>query len=191
MNGVFYGFLGSASGSNVTAIEVSGSTNDFAYGINDSGQIVGTYSVINASPATSFVAGFLMNDNGKTFTTLEDPNGDHFTEVRGINNAGVIVGNYRDSNGSVHGFVATPGAGGTYSYTTLDDPAGHNFTSIQGINSPGQVVGSYDDSSSVAHGFVATPAGLGYSFTSLDDPGGVQGTAALDISDSGTIVGYL
>jgi uncharacterized membrane protein len=188
VNGLFFGFLGSTSNSKVTPLEVPGSTNTFAYGINDSGKAVGTYSVISATGG--YVAGFVTSDRGATFTTIEDPRADNFTEARGINNNGTIVGDYRDSSFVTHGFLATPGPGGTYSYTTLDDPSAVGATFILGINSLDQVVGYCGGPGNETHGFVATLIGSTYTFTDLDDPRGVRGTYGSGIDDSGTVVGY-
>ena len=44
---------------------------------------------------------------GTTFTSVTFP-GSTETRVRGINNAGTIVGRYTDSNGVIHGFSGTP-----------------------------------------------------------------------------------
>jgi probable HAF family extracellular repeat protein len=43
------------------------------------------------------------------FTTLDVPNA-NFTDARGINNSGRVVGTFSDPNGGYHGFVATPAA---------------------------------------------------------------------------------
>jgi hypothetical protein len=44
--------------------------------------------------------------SGSSFITIDVP-GAIFTEAFGVNNAGQIVGDYMDSSGVVHGFVAT------------------------------------------------------------------------------------
>ena len=66
------------------------------WGINDTGQIVGTYDGVNS---------FLYS--GGTFTTLVDPLAAGFTEALGINNMGQIVGSYEDGSGGFHGFLLT------------------------------------------------------------------------------------
>ena len=50
--------------------------------------------------------GFLYS--GGTYTTLDDPLGTEGTFASGINNAGQIVGDYYDSSGTLHGFLAGP-----------------------------------------------------------------------------------
>jgi hypothetical protein len=79
----------------------------FAYGINDSGAIVGTYR--NASLVRH---GYVREPDG-TFVTLDDPNAAALTysatnlgttSVR-INAAGVVVGLFTDAAGVRHGFM--------------------------------------------------------------------------------------
>src|SRR5271157_1793508 len=70
-----------------------------AYGINDSGVIVG-YSLVG--PAIDGVL-----DQGGVMTTLNFPGADS-TLLLQINNSGDIVGDYRNSDGIDHGFLATP-----------------------------------------------------------------------------------
>jgi probable HAF family extracellular repeat protein len=81
-----------------TTLDVPGSTQTFANGINASGQIVGWYD-----DDTGPVA-FLL-DQG-SYTTLNVP-GAYYTSANGINDAGQIVGTYGDAGGT-HGFLATP-----------------------------------------------------------------------------------
>jgi probable HAF family extracellular repeat protein len=123
----------------------------YAYGINDSGEVVGSYET---SYSSSQQHGFLYQ-NG-TYTTIDDPNaGSGGTYATGINNSGIIVGNYSDSSGLSHGFVDINGT-----FTTVDDPLGAKGTQINGINNAGQIVGDYFDSNNVEHGFVASLNGV-------------------------------
>jgi probable HAF family extracellular repeat protein len=93
-----------------STIDVPGSTSTSASGINNSGQIVGSYDV--AGPYNSH--GFLL-DSGN-YTTLDVP-GSTGTYATGINKTGQIVGHYRDAAGNVHGFLFDSG-----SYTTAISP---------------------------------------------------------------------
>ena len=70
-----------------------------AFGINDSGQIVGLYSDSVGRH------GFLLDTAG-SITTIDVP-GASYTAASGINNSGQIVGGFSDSTGT-HGFLATP-----------------------------------------------------------------------------------
>jgi hypothetical protein len=92
------------------------------------------------------------NATAYTFTTIDGP-GAFFTTASGINDAGQIVGTFRDSIGSIFGFLDTGG-----SFTVLDVPGGRN-TQPFGINNAGQIVGQFEDSTA-AHGFLATPVAL-------------------------------
>lgn len=111
-----------------------GSTNQFsvpfafntnANGINNHGQIVGTFQ------SGDFQTGFLRT--GNTFTTIQFP-GAVSTIPMSINDAGVIVGDYFDGNSS-HGFVSFQGR-----FVTFDFP-GASSTDVRGINNGGEIVG--------------------------------------------------
>src|SRR5262245_14279555 len=88
----------------------SGFTFTTAYGINSSGQIVGSYR--DVSGATH---GYLYS--GGTYTTLDVPAAT-VTEARAINDLGQIVGTYTDAGGT-HNFLYSGG-----SYATLADLPG-------------------------------------------------------------------
>jgi probable HAF family extracellular repeat protein len=141
-----------------------------AVGINNSGSIVGWYG------GASTFHGFLYS-NG-SFTPLDVP-GAVSTQAWEINDAGHIVGHYRDTAGVSHGFVIVSG-----SVTAIDVPTAQGSTQCQGINNLGQIVGTYkvagDD-----HGFLYS----GGTFTPIDYPG-AQATQAVGINDAGTISGY-
>ena len=80
-------------------IDAPGASYTQAYGINDSGQIVGQYS----APGISNL-GFLLS--GNSFTLFQIP-GALSTVPLGINDSGQIVGYYSDATGIGHGFLAT------------------------------------------------------------------------------------
>jgi probable HAF family extracellular repeat protein len=164
-------------------------TGTFASGINDAGQIVGSY-LDSANRGHAFLY------SGGVWTTLDDPaaGATGVTSASAINDQGQIVGTFRDGTGN-HGFLYS---GGTW--TTLDDPFAHSSvdnpfphsTIATGINDAGQIVGTYKDSANQAHGFVYQNG----AFTTVDDPqasgssfSGTSGTQALGINDAGQIVG--
>jgi probable HAF family extracellular repeat protein len=156
-----------------------------ANGINNTGQIVGSYSVATVSPLTHQGYGFLYNRQDGTYTTLEDPHTFHGgvapgTSAQGINDLGQVVGYYAglyNGVGGTHGFLYT---GGTYS--TLDAP-GATRTQAYGINNAGQISGSYSDGTT-NHGFLYN----GTTYTTLDVPGADQ-TSAYGINNAGQVVG--
>jgi hypothetical protein len=82
--------------------ELSGETLTFAYGINNAGQIVGSYSdatsaaginaagqIVGSYTDATGIHGFL--DSGGTFTTIDGPFAS-LTRASGINDSGEIVG---------------------------------------------------------------------------------------------------
>src|SRR5262249_34723762 len=139
-----------------TTLDDPSSTQDtYAYGINDTGQIVGYYYI----GTTASTHGFLRN--GSTYTPLDDSlavGSAGGTLAFGINASGQIVGQYADLSGT-HGFLYSGGA-----YTTLNDPSANNFTRAYGINASGQIVGQYRDASAVVHGFLLS----GGTYTTID-----------------------
>jgi hypothetical protein len=167
------------SGGTFTPIQYPGAMFTIAEGINDSGQIVGTYG------GSGITYGFIYS--GGVFTSLSPP-GSIFSDARGINNAGIVVGAY---NTCIHpacefGYLYTIGG----SYSSFDSPTGEIAVDAAGINDLGQIVGNYiDPSTFIGHGFVD----IGGTFTPLNYPGITPGDAGTNygINNSGQIVGYL
>jgi hypothetical protein len=79
----------------------------------------------------------------------------------GINNSGMIVGEYTDGSKNSHGFVYTPPPGsGSGVYQTIDFPCtgcSNAETIVYGINDGNAICGSYVGKDSNQHGFVAIP----------------------------------
>jgi len=148
-------------------INYPGASATTPYGINDVGQIVGTYSDVNG-----VIHGFVWILG--SFTTIDVP-GSPQTQARGINRRGDIVGIYRGTDGFDHGFLLSDGA-----FTTIDVPAASN-TMLHGINDRGQIVGQYIGTG--IHGFVFDRG----SFTEIAHTGGL--TAPFGINLSGQITG--
>ncbi len=142
----------------------------FANGLNDSGQIVGDY--LDASDNSH---GYELS--GGTFTSFDYP-GATGTNASAINNTGVIVGGWWPSSLLVQGFQLSGG-----SYTVINFPVSTQ-TFPYGTNNNGDIVGFYDDAEDVTHGFLQS----GGTYTSIDVPGAF-GTYATSINDAGEIVG--
>jgi len=115
-----------------------------------------------------------------SFTTIDNPAGAGTTNPRDINNAGQIVGSYRDNTGN-HGFLFQNGV-----FTPIDDPLAAANTTANGINQSGQIVGSYVDANNATHAFLFKDG----MFFTIDDPLATKGTVALDINTAGQIVGF-
>ena len=150
-----------------TTIDYPGADETSIFGINNSGQIVGSYTDSTGQH------GFILD--GGNFTTIDYP-GAQYSYVRGINDSGQIVGSYTDSTGQ-HGFILDGG-----NFTTIDYPGGW-LSSVHGINDSGQIVGRYADSG--YRGFLFD----GGNFTRIHYSGALA-TSLYDINDSGQIVGY-
>jgi uncharacterized membrane protein len=157
-----------------TTLDPPGSTDSTAYGINGSGQIVGTYGGAG-------VGGIFLRDVDGSYSTLDDvPDSIGFgTQPDKINASGHIVGAYLGLDmyygPRFYGFLRDVDG----SYTTLDVPGSHDTFAL-GINGSGQIVGGYN-----GHGFLRDVDG---SYTTLDLPGS-RFTAPSGISGSGQIAG--
>ena len=81
--------------------------------ITEKGDIVGIFL-----DSTGVSRGFIRYSNGTFSAPIVDPNDTvGFTEARGINNSGTVVGDYAVSDGNHHGFFLS---GGTF--TEYDVP---------------------------------------------------------------------
>jgi probable HAF family extracellular repeat protein len=169
--------------SNGTYTPLNGPSNASAMhpgGINNAGEISGTYVDLNFGSPQAGSHGFL--DSGGSYVTLNEPLafGPPFcTFEQGINNAGQTVGSYIDSGGNTyHGFLYD----GSNNYITIDDPLASSQYAQQanGVNDAGDIVGFYYDSSGYSHGYLAQV--VGPVFTTLDH-------RAAGINNLGQIVG--
>jgi probable HAF family extracellular repeat protein len=170
-----HGFL--YSGGTYTTFDVSPGFSLLA-GINNAGQLVGNYA--DSSPEHGFLA-TPPTATTYTFSTLNAPSGTDGTVAQGINDLGQIVGFYRESILTGHGFLYSGGI-----YTTSDVVT--NGTPVD-INDLGQIVGGYTDSNSTEHGFLFTT--IAHTVVTITlDPSGSNGTQANGINDAGQVVGY-
>lgn len=158
---------------------ILGTTSSDASKINDYGDVVGTFGGDDG-----FDHGFLLRKG--VVTTIDFP-GAAQTIAQGINNSGVVVGEWDilDANGNLlayHGFVWKDGA-----FSEVNFP-GSADTSILGVNARGDYVGVWDSEiytvSGMAHGFIYSKG----KFTSFDFPDAPI-TQAADINADGLIAG--
>ncbi len=181
-NGVFTNFAGVPGA--LTTLNLSGAAN--ANAINTYRQVVGTDGAGGA---------FLLNSSTPTNTPQPLPPANATTTGEaafGINDNGIIVGQYTDSKtGTMPGFVDTHGA-----FTTLNPVGNAQAVSAQGVNNNGLVTGFYNTTTdAVQHGFLFNTKTDVY--TLLMDPmtaqtagGNLALTQFLGINDSGQAVGY-
>jgi len=107
------------------------------------------------------------------------------TFVQDLNNKGVMVGQYEDSNSNYHGYILNG-----KKWTTVDHPKGYP-TGVTGINFNGaiKVVGFYRNfSNNNVVGFRYNPATK--EFKDIPSPKGAKCLIPSDVNDQGWIVGY-
>jgi probable HAF family extracellular repeat protein len=162
-------------------------TSSYAFGVNNSDQIVGSYA-----DSLGYEHGYLLS-GGQTIT-LDDPAAHpepdptapfYGTEATAINDSGQIVGFYYNNTGTqyMHGFLYSVVTG---KYTTIMVPNSVT-TFAYGINDNGQIVGTYIDASNHYSGFLYTISTGQY--TTFTVPGAPSVTEAVGINNQGQIVG--
>jgi probable HAF family extracellular repeat protein len=177
---IFTGFVGSAQIIHASLVFTSLSITGSPFGLNDSGDIVGT------SLGGQRTTGFLYS--GGVTTTLNVP-GSANTFAYGINNSGVIVGTANGSAGTF-GFIRIDEV-----YTPITVP-GASSTTVRGINDDGELVGYSGNTTGRQTGFLSTGSSgvtestfIDSSFTPISVPGSFN-TFAFRINDKGEIAGY-
>jgi hypothetical protein len=152
----------------------SGATQTEAWGVNDSGDVVGFYI-----DAAGNFQGFGYASSG-SYTNIACSDWTN-TRAYGINDAGEIVGdNANSSSGPFSGFVAKSETGAC---TNINYPKA-TATYARGINKSDQITGFYTGSSGT-FGFVKT----GKTFHELKYPNSVA-TLAYHGNDKGQIAGW-
>jgi uncharacterized membrane protein len=160
-NSVHHGFTRDSSG-NFSLLDAPGAGTASGEGtepdgINAGGVIVGgiDVGVVNGVGTTH---SFLRTADG-TYTVFDPPqSGAHTSFAEGINDDGVIVGEYRDANLVRHGYLRQ--ANGTF--TSFDEPDAAQLplsstnlgTTPRSINADGAVAGLYTDTNGVRHAFI-------------------------------------
>ena len=156
-----------------------GDTLSQAYGVNDSGQVVGL-SELNSQ--NGFADHAFIWSNG-TMQSIPASNGLTPFRAYAINNAGQVVGVAATSSGASHAYRLS---GNTL--TDLGTLGGSN-SFANGINEAGQVVGNSDLNSGSAsppsHAFVWSPGPVMINLGTL----GGSNSIAYDINASGDVVG--
>ena len=112
------------------------------------------------------------------FTTVRVP-GALSTAVGGINNAGVMVGQYQAGKGTTRGFMRDGDK-----WTRIDHPGGSQ-TICRNVNSSGAIVGNYVNSKGAVSGFLYEHG----KFADIPGPRGAKTAAVNGINDNGLVVG--
>jgi probable HAF family extracellular repeat protein len=182
-------------------IDITFATNPYSYttisdplgtstsigGINDEGQVVGSYD--------GGAYGFIYSDG--TYTTISDPTGAG-TQANAINDNDEIIGGYQTgnivANGEFHGFLYSDGT-----YATMNDPSapavGQFTTATEtlpvAINNNGEVVGFYTLTNGASVDFLYSDG----TYTTISDPLAVgpifnpEFASYIGINDQNQIVG--
>jgi probable HAF family extracellular repeat protein len=132
--GAFHGFVWDDG--DLTTIDLPGATATFVLGINNRGQMVGSYI-----DADGNYHGFLRDPNGAVTTLPDAPVADPTaggTQPASINDRGQIVGLAYDAQGGSRGFLYENGV-----VTLIDATPNAVFTRPLDINNRGQIVGDY------------------------------------------------
>ena len=148
-----------------TTIDFPASVATTAFGINEGGEIVGSYR-----DASSRTHGFVKT--GELYRPINYP-GAIFTDARGISPAGEVVGSYRlpgEPTVNAHGYLLTRGG----EFRPINFP-GHINTVAQRISPDGTVLGCYHDTDTMGtmHGIVID----GTEFVEFDMPASMHNGA--------------
>ena len=155
-----------------------GASNTSPGGINNSGQIVGSYT-----DANEMTHCFLLSAG--MYSSIDFP-GAPSTVCAGINNSGQIVGSYTDVNNLNHGFLLSNATNGTF--TSFDDPSLPNGTFGVQVDDFGHIVGFGYDATGNVHGFLLSKISGG-TYTPIDFPDpNTTFTEPLDMNFNGTII---
>ncbi len=111
------------------------------------------------------------------FEVIDYP-GSNGTLAYTINDAGDVVGHYKDEKQLWRGFLLRAGQ-----FTAIDYP-GATQTTLYGVNAGGDVAGVYNDSSGKQHGFLLR----GGTFKTIDVPGADQ-TMPYGLNSKGDVTG--
>ena len=175
-DGFFHGFV--LSKGVLTTLDFPSASQTQAFGINESGNVVGSWDLLDADGNLLEEHGFKWK-NG-VFTEVNFP-GSVDSGINGINARGDFVGGWDAGlDSQTHGFVCSNGQ--CFSFDVPFPEA--TFTQADRINALGHITGIYIDAEGVLHGFVA----VGSNFTRLDFPDST-GTSAWGINSAGQIVG--
>lgn len=154
-----------------TDIDYPGALISAPEAVNDHGQVVGWYQ------DSTGIYGFYWD--GTNYTSINFPGNSGGTLAEGINNAGVISGEYLTNNATAtHGFTLANGV-----FTSYDYPGKDGLTNGMGINNNGDLTGFYNFGPN--HGFLD----INGSFSSYDYPGATD-TFPHALNDSNEFVGY-
>jgi hypothetical protein len=143
-NGRIHGMVLRRDG-NYLRFDVRGAVGTIVNKINDRRQTVGGFHPTSVSVGTPGTKGFLRGPRG---VRVIDVPGSIETQALGINNHGLVVGEYVDSDGVFHGYRWKRGR-----FTTIDGP-GSLGGAVTDVNDRGHMVGAYFTQRGGTRGFL-------------------------------------
>lgn len=181
------GYLIKAPYTTFKPLNLTGSTQTQATGINAAGFVTGFWSDTNLGMGDANF-GFIAMPTAKsiTFIDVNDPNvasTPHATQVLGINKQNLAVGFYNDANGHSHGFSYDL-ASATYKAVNIANAMADGAT---GVNDSGTICGFYVNAKNTTVGFTKNVSGG--VVASFKVPGSTN-TQLLGINNSGQAVGF-
>ena len=186
-NGATEGFEDTPSSSPLTIVDPNDNAGyTGAYGINDSGKIVGVFN--ETSEGVTYYHGFLLDDG--SYTSYDVGSGGS-TTIYGINDNGDFVGSFGPTSSPYSEGFVQPASGGPP--VTFSIP-GVTALAAEGVNDSDSAVGAWLDANGNYHGFlqeINKSSGGEYSvgnLTTFDFPGAVD-TIPTSITDNGNISG--
>ncbi len=168
----------------ITAIAYPGHDDTDVFGINDLGEVVGSYIDLTVPGAPQI--GFFRDANG-AYHTFNLPNGGSFQPV-GVNNSGEIVGTYQDS--SYHSSPALYNNG----VLTILPRSGGQFPpnpiyEVLGINNAGQIL-LLDGALAPPHGYEILNPDSTLTPVDINFPSSWYYASFSGINDAGQLVGF-
>jgi len=155
--GTTHAFITGPNGIGMTDLGTLGGNSSYAYGINDSGQVVG-----ESSTAEGFGRAFITGPNGVGMTDVGTLGGRN-SFASGINDSGQVVGTSFTAEGFSRAFITGPNGVGMTDLGTLggsSSQAGIFDGPTHGINDLGEVVGLAATANGEDHAFIFSHGGI-------------------------------
>jgi uncharacterized protein (TIGR03437 family) len=138
-----------------TRLDVPGAKATYAYKINNTGQILGSYA------DTTGMHCFLRSADAAVYTSFDTPDGNAYCQ--GINNLGQVAGFFIDTKQGTRGFIRDASG----EFTTFDFPGQGVQPVVAAINDLGEIVGTFGQPPFGGPGYLRSPDGK---FTNLEAP---------------------